>query len=112
MMKFEVDVSLDDLVKEIPSWYNHDAIFEFIVGLERECESGDLLERLYEHFKEGVEKEDGGESETLYLLRGSETRVTTKCGREFEMDCDEHDTCEFRQRLRKEIERREKDGDE
>jgi len=51
-----------------------------------------------------------GESEVLYLLRSCEERLPSKCGREFEMDCDEHETCEFRQRLRNEIGRLEDDG--
>jgi len=52
----------------------------------------------------------GDESEVLYLLRSCEKRLPVKCGREFEMDCQEHDTCEFRQRLRNEIKRIENDG--
>jgi len=58
----------------------------------------------------GVVSSDESESEVLYLLWSCEQRVFSKCGREFEMDCDEHDTCEFRQRLRNEIRRIENDG--
>lgn len=53
--------------------------------------------------KKLLSKQGVGESEVLYLLRSCEQRVFSKCGREFEMDCDEHETCEFRQRLRNEI---------
>ena len=57
-----------------------------------------------------LSEQSDGESEVLYLLRSCEQRVFSKCGREFEMDCQEHETCEFRQRLRNEIERIENDG--
>ena len=54
--KFPVTVTLDtdDLIDDLRRELDHDAIYRFIVGLEKACGEFDLCQRLADYFNKEV----------------------------------------------------------